>query len=52
MNNICKFHKFGYCKLKYKCGKGHVNIECLEGSHYKDVQTCALRHPKMCKIFA
>ena len=50
MNNICQFHKFGYCKLKDKCEKEHVNRECPEGSHCKGIQTCALRNPKMCKI--
>ena len=49
MNNICNFHKFGYCKLKDKCEKEHVKGECSEGSYCKSIQTCALRHPKMCK---
>ena len=48
-NNVCKFHKFGYCKLKDKCEKEHVNRECPDGSHCKGIQTWALRHPKMCK---
>ena len=49
MDTICKFHKFGYCKLKTQCEKPHVNKECAEGSHCKVIKTCPLRHPKMCK---
>ena len=49
MDNLCKFHKFGYCKLKTQCEKQHVNKECAEGSHCRVMKTCPLRHPKMCK---
>ena len=48
MNNMCKFYKFCYCKMKENCEKEHVKEECLEGSFYKSIQTCVLRHTKMC----
>ena len=44
-----KFYKFGYCKLKDNCPKVHVTEECGVGLQCKDVKTCSLRHPKMCK---
>ena len=49
MEYICKYHKFGYCKMKDQCEKYHVNEECKEGSDCKNLTTCPLRHPKMCK---
>ena len=50
MDNICKFHMFGYCKLQKECEKKHFEEECKEGSHCKAIKTCEMRHPKMCKI--
>ena len=38
-----------YCMLKEKCEKEHLKEECSEGSYCESIQTCALRHPKMCK---
>ena len=35
--------------MKKNCEKEHVKEECLEGSYCKSIQTCVLRHPKMCK---
>ena len=49
MEYICKYHKFGYCKLKYQCEKYHVNKECKEGSYCENIKICPLRHPPMCK---
>ena len=51
MENICKFYKFGYCKLRDQCEKNHVKEECKDGSHCKAIKICVLRHPKMCKRF-
>ena len=49
MEYICKYYKFGYCKLKDQCGKYHIQEECKEGSKCEHISTCPLRHPKMCK---
>ena len=49
MEYICKYHKYGYCKLKDQCEKYHVNEECKEGSYCENIKICPLRHPKMCK---
>ena len=35
--------------MKDQCEKYHVNKECKEGSDCKNLTTCPLRHPKMCK---
>ena len=49
MEYICKYCKFGYCKLKDQCKNYHVNKECKKGSTCKNNNICQLRHPKMCK---
>ena len=49
MDSLCKFHKYGYCKLKYECDKYHEKEECKEGVHCENIQICAFRHPKMCQ---
>ena len=49
MDNKCKFYKYGYCKIKDNCQNNHVKGECSYGSHCKNIKTCSLRHPKMCK---
>ena len=49
MEYICKYYKFGYCKLKDQCGKYHIQEECREGPRCEHISKCPLRHPKMCK---
>ena len=48
MDNLCKYHKFVYGKLKIVCPKEHVKEACKEGSHCKVIKICSLRHQKMC----
>ena len=49
MDYICKYNKFGFCKLKDQCKKYHVNEACKEGSFCGQITICPLRHPKLCK---
>ena len=49
MEYICKYNRFGYCKLKDQCKKYHINEECKEGLHCENINECPLRHPKFCK---
>ena len=52
MDNVCKYHKFGYCKYNNQCEKNHVKGECKDGNICPKIQVCNLRHPKMCKRMA
>ena len=38
MDNICKFHKFGYCKLQDECEKQPVKEEYVEGYNCKVIK--------------
>ena len=49
MEGLCQFHKYGFCKLKDECPNLHVKEECTNGLFCKTIQSCALRHPKMCR---
>ena len=46
---ICKYDKFGYCKLGEKCRKQHIKEICFEKAC--DVSQCKQRHPKACRYF-
>ena len=52
MDNVCKPHKFGYCKYIDQCERYHVQGECKDGNTCPKIQSCNLRHPKMCKRMA
>ena len=52
MDNICKHNKFGYCKFKESCKKHHVIEECTNGMTCRELISCQLRHPKMCRRLA
>ena len=38
MEYICKFYKFGYCKMKEQCWKYHIKEECKDGTHCKTIK--------------
>ena len=46
---ICNFNKYGYCKFQNECENKHEDRKCSDGSQCKEVKTCPLRHPKMCR---
>ena len=46
---ICKFEKFGYCKLKDECKDYHPTEIC--SLQICNVGKCLKRHPKPCKYF-
>ena len=46
---VCKYHKIGYCKYADQCEKYHVQGKCKDGNICPKVESCNLRHPKMCK---
>ena len=48
VENVCRFHKFGFCKFKSDCKNKHIEEICEEKSCDKK---CDKRHPKPCKYF-
>ena len=46
---ICKFEKFGYCKLKDECKDYHPTEIC--SLQICNVGKCFKRHPQPCKYF-
>ena len=52
MDDVCNYHKFGYCKYNDQCEKYHVQGECKDGNMCPKIHICSLRHPKMCKRMA
>ena len=49
IKNVCKFEKFGYCKLKEECKEYHPTEVCEKKNC--NVSRCKRRHPKTCKFF-
>ena len=50
---ICKYHKFGYCKyIQIGCKSQHYDEICQDGFACKNIKTCFMRHPKLCKMVA
>ena len=47
--NVCKFHKFGFCRKKKDCTDYHP-IEVCE-KKVCDLSKCAKRHPQACRYF-
>ena len=47
--NVCEFHKYGYCKFQKNCDSKHVNEVCEDTSC--DVKNCNYRHPRPCKFY-
>ena len=47
--NVCKYHKFGFCKYSEKCRFPHVKEECENKEC--EVRSCNLRHPKICTYY-
>ena len=52
MVDVRKYHKLGYCKYADQCEKYHVQGECKDGNICPRIESCNLRHPKMCKRMA
>ena len=48
--NVCAFHKFGYCRNGDNCIKIHVTERCMK-EDCGDVRNCSRRHPRPCKYF-
>ena len=46
---ICNYNKLGHCKYGETCRNQHVNEICEKT--LCDVQTCNLRHPRVCRWF-
>ena len=47
--NVCRYHKFGYCKFGNTCRLLHVSEIC--GNKSCEITSCNLRHPRTCKFF-
>ena len=45
--NVCRYNKFGYCKLSEKCRFRHNNKTCTD--KHCNIVNCDKRHPKICK---
>ena len=50
-DEVCKFHKFGFCKFREACKRKHLTPICESQSECKDKKQCHKRHPKSCKRF-
>ena len=48
--NVCRYHKFGYCKFKTSCKFKHVTVVC-DDDRCKNQHACQKRHPRVCKYF-
>jgi hypothetical protein len=48
---VCKFHKSGFCKFKEGCKRKHFNKVCENLSSCINIKECQTRHPKACKRF-
>ena len=48
--NICKYNKFGFCKLRNQCPNPHTATICNKDSC--DVTSCRMRHPMPCRLLA
>ena len=46
---VCRFHKFGFCKFRDKCSNVHPNQICPGGC--SSINACNMRHPKTCRYF-
>jgi hypothetical protein len=49
---VCRYHKFGYCKYKNDCKKRHFKEECIDLAACKTIKICMKRHPKSCTKYA
>ena len=47
--NVCKFHKFGFCRMKNDCPDFHPSEDCTE--KVCNVSKCVKRHPQPCRYF-
>ena len=49
VKNICKFEKYGHCKLKEDCKDYHPTEVCKD--RVCNVTKCQRRHPASCRYF-
>ena len=49
MQNMSKYYGYGFCKLKEQFKKIHVKDECPKGNICPEIETCKLRHQKICQ---
>ena len=47
--NICFFHKYGFCKYLETCRNYHENEICEKLNC--EIRICKLRHPKVCRFY-
>ena len=48
---ICQYHKFGFCKFRKECKRKHFYEECKDLDKCNSKKTCRRRHPKRCKQY-
>ena len=46
---IYQYYKFGFCKYRKECKKGHYSEECEDQDTCKSISTCNKRHPGNCR---
>jgi len=46
---VCRYHKYGFCKLKENCPNKHFKKICPGGC--SSINACNERHPKTCRYF-
>ena len=49
IQNICNYHKYGYCKFRENCTLRHVDKICDDKEC--DIKTCVNRHPRDCPYY-
>ena len=49
---VCVYHKYGFCRYKEKCLKKHLKQECKDLNHCPDKKICHKRNPKLCRRYA
>ena len=48
---VCKYNKFGYCKIREGCKRLHHTEKCENSASCANIKSCQKRQPKVCKLF-
>ena len=48
---VCVYHKYGFCRYREKCLKKHLKQECKELNNCPAKNICHKRHPKLCRRY-
>ena len=51
-DEVCQYHKFGYCKYHDGCKRKHFSEKCHELGEYTNKKSCYKRQPRSCKRYA